>query len=79
MLSVRGSVLNPHFRFAAFCSGSLDAWTPALSDNGATITFTAPGAEMLVPGESFYINIFFSGNEGDSARRMAPAFLPCAA
>jgi hypothetical protein len=49
-----------------FCSGFLDAWTPALSDGGHTITFTAPGTEILSPGESFYINIFFSGDEGDS-------------
>jgi hypothetical protein len=47
-----------------FCSGFLDAWAPVLSNGGATVTFTAPAPEMLVPGESFYINIFFNGNEG---------------
>lgn len=40
-----------------FCTGFLTSWTPALTDNGATVTFTAPGQEMLVPGESFYVNI----------------------
>jgi hypothetical protein len=49
-----------------FCSGFLDAWTPVLSNAGATVTFTAPAPEVLVPGESFYINIFFSGDEGSS-------------
>jgi hypothetical protein len=51
-----------------FCStsGSLHAWTPMLSNGGATVTFTAPAPEMLVPSESFYINIYFSGDEGSS-------------
>ena len=49
-----------------FCSGFLTAWTPVLSNGGATVTFTASAPEVLVPGESFYINIFFSGDEGNS-------------
>ena len=51
-----------------FCSasGTLTPWTPVLSNNGATVTFTAPGSQMLLPGDSFYINIFFSGDEGSS-------------
>ena len=49
-----------------FCSGFLDAWTPVLSNGGSTVTFTAPAPETLVPGESFYINIYFSGDEGNS-------------
>jgi hypothetical protein len=49
-----------------FCSGTFTPWTPLLSNNGATITFTAPGTQMLLPGDSFYINIYFSGDEGSS-------------
>jgi len=51
-----------------FCtaSGTLTPWTPVLTNGGATVTFTAPAPEMLVPGESFYINIYFNGNEGNS-------------
>jgi hypothetical protein len=49
-----------------FCSGSLTPWTPVLSNNGSTVTFTAPGSQMLLPGDSFYINIYFSGDEGSS-------------
>jgi hypothetical protein len=49
-----------------FCSGILVPWTPVLSNGGATVTFTAPGSQMLLPGDSFYINIFFSGDEGNS-------------
>jgi hypothetical protein len=49
-----------------FCSGALTPWTPVLSNNGATVTFTAPGTQMLLPGDSFYINIYFTGNEGNS-------------
>src|SRR5215472_12527483 len=51
-----------------FCeaSGTLIPWTPVLSNGGATVTFTAPGSQMLLPGDSFYINIFFSGDEGSS-------------
>src|SRR5215471_937730 len=44
-----------------FCSGSLAPWTPVLSNGGATVTFTAPGSQMLLPGDSFYINIYFDG------------------
>jgi hypothetical protein len=47
-------------------TGSLIPWTPALSNGGATITFTAPSLPMLLPGDSFYINIYFSGDEGSS-------------
>lgn len=49
-----------------FCSGTLTPWTPVLSNNGTTVTFTAPGTQMLLPGDSFYINIYFSGDEGSS-------------
>lgn len=49
-----------------FCSGLLQPWTPALSNGGVTVTFTAPAPEMLLLGDSFYINIFFSGNEGST-------------
>jgi len=51
-----------------FCeaSGSLIPWTPVLSNGGATVTFTAPSPLMLLPGDSFYINIYFSGDEGSS-------------
>lgn len=49
-----------------FCGPSFDAWTPVLSNGGATVTFTAPAPEMLVPGDSFYINIYFNGDEGNS-------------
>lgn len=47
-----------------FCGGALTPWTPVLSNGGATVTFNAPGSEMLNPGDSFYINIYFSGDEG---------------
>src|SRR5215471_16748010 len=47
-------------------SGTLIPWTPALSNGGATVTFTAPSPLMLLPGDSFYINIYFSGDEGSS-------------
>ena len=51
-----------------FCSasGTLTPWTLVLSNGGVTVTFTAPGSQMLLPGDSFYINIFFSGDEGSS-------------
>ena len=49
-----------------FCSGSLTPWTPVLSNGGTTVTFTAPGSQMLLPGDSFYINIYFDGDEGSS-------------
>src|SRR5215469_1899524 len=49
-----------------FCSGIFVPWNPVLSDGGATVTFTAPGSQMLLPGDSFYINIFFSGDEGSN-------------
>jgi hypothetical protein len=51
-----------------FCeaSGTLIPWTPVLSNGGATVTFTAPSPLMLLPGDSFYINIYFSGDEGSS-------------
>jgi hypothetical protein len=51
-----------------FCeaSGSLIPWTPALSNGGATVTFTAPSSVKLLPGDSFYINLYFSGDEGSS-------------
>jgi len=51
-----------------FCeaSGTLIPWTPALSNGGTAITFTAPSPLMLLPGDSFYINIYFSGDEGSS-------------
>jgi len=51
-----------------FCSasGTLVPWTPVLSNGGTTITFTAPGSQMLLPGDFFYINIFFNGDEGSS-------------
>ena len=49
-----------------FCSGTLTPWTPVLSNGGATVTFTAPGSQMLLPGDFFYINIYFSGDEGSS-------------
>jgi len=51
-----------------FCeaSGTLIPWTPVLSNNGATVTFTAPSPLMLLPGDSFFINIFFNGDEGSS-------------
>lgn len=49
-----------------FCSGTFVPWTPVLSNGGTTVTFTAPGSQMLLPGDSFYINIYFSGDEGSS-------------
>lgn len=49
-----------------FCFGLLNVWAPVLSNGGATVTFTAPAPQMLVPGDSFYINVFFSGDEGNS-------------
>ena len=51
-----------------FCSAisTLVPWTPVLSNGGTTVTFTAPGSLMLLPGDSFYINIYFSGDEGSS-------------
>jgi len=49
-----------------FCSGTFTPWTPVLSNGGTTVTFTAPGSQMLLPGDSFYINIYFSGDEGSS-------------
>lgn len=51
-----------------FCeaSGTLMPWTPVLSNGGATVTFTAPSPLTLLPGDSFYINIYFSGDEGSS-------------
>jgi len=51
-----------------FCEakGTLIPWTPVLSNNGATVTFTAPSQLMLLPGDSFFINIYFNGDEGST-------------
>jgi hypothetical protein len=51
-----------------FCTaaGALEPWTPVLTNNGATITFTAPAPKELVAGESCYINIYFNGDPGST-------------
>jgi hypothetical protein len=51
-----------------FCAaaGALVPWTPVLTNSGATITFTAPAPEELVAGDSFYINIYFTGDPGST-------------
>jgi hypothetical protein len=47
-------------------SGTLTPWTPVLSNGGTTVTFTAPGGQMMLPGDSFYINIYFSSDPGST-------------
>lgn len=47
-------------------SGTLIPWTPSLRNGGTTVTFTAPSPLMLLPDDSFYINLYFSGDEGSS-------------
>ena len=50
-------------RFLRFPNGHT---TRLLGSPHRTVTFTAPGSQMLLPGDSFYINIYFSGYEGRS-------------
>ena len=53
--------------FCANITGTYQQWTPVISNGGLTITFTAPGTEILANGDFFFVNIFFSGAEQDTA------------
>lgn len=53
------------------CTGTtedalVNLWTPTISADGSTITFDAPAGVTLGPGQAYFANVFFSGDEGDT-------------
>ncbi|GGA65637.1 hypothetical protein GCM10011507_16530 [Edaphobacter acidisoli] len=53
------------------CTGTTGAylpylWTSTISNGGDTITFDALPGVTLGPGQSYFLNILFSGSEGDT-------------
>jgi hypothetical protein len=39
-----------------------DTWTPVLGPGDLSITFYAPGGDVLSPGDQFYVNTFFTSS-----------------
>lgn len=60
-----GVTIDPTTFGSGCCSGMMDistgdTWTPTLSANNLTVTFTAPGTDVISPGDQFFLNVFFT-------------------
>lgn len=55
----------------SLCTGSSGTslgspWAPTISADGSTVTFDAPAGVTLGPGQAYFVNVFFSGDEGEA-------------
>lgn len=48
-----------------FCTSDNNPWTPVITGPGA-IAFFAPAGQSLVPGQTYFVNIFLEGAQPTS-------------
>jgi hypothetical protein len=65
---------NSFFKFKDTTSGQV--WTPSVSADGLTVTFTAPAGTSLAPGDSFFASTPFTSTPSSNGVAFTGAFDP---